>query len=52
MTADDVESTAASRHGAYLCLTVPPGERRAAASLPVGMLADNLCLRKRIRPRR
>jgi hypothetical protein len=50
MTANDVQSTAAIRHGAYVCLTVPPGERRAAASLPVAMLADTLGLRNEFDP--
>ena len=45
MRADDVRSTEAIRHGAYLCLSVPPGARRAASAAPVPALADRLGLR-------
>lgn len=43
--ADDVRSTSAIRYGAYLCITVPSGARRAAAGADVGAVADRLGLR-------
>jgi hypothetical protein len=50
MRANDVQSTEAIRHGTYVCLTVPPGTRRAAADLPVSQLADRLGLRNESDP--
>lgn len=44
MKANDVRSTDALRHGAYLCVSVPPGARRAAAGAAVQALADRLKL--------
>ena len=49
MRADDVHSTASLRHGAYLCLTVPAGARRAAAAA-VPALARRLGLRNEFEP--
>jgi len=45
MRADDVQSSEPVRHGAYVCLTVPPGATGAASAAPVPELADRLRLR-------
>jgi hypothetical protein len=50
MRADDVHSTASLRHGAYLCLTVPAGARRAAAAAALPALARRLGLRNEFEP--
>ena len=50
MRANDVQPTEPVRHGTYMCLTVPPGERRAAAALPVAALAGRLGLRNEFGP--
>jgi hypothetical protein len=50
MRANDVQSTEPIRHGAYVCLTVPPGARRAVADLPVPTLASRLRLRNEFDP--
>src|SRR5215471_15179067 len=43
--ADDIHPDETFGHGAYLCLTVPPGARGAAAEAPVPALAERLGLR-------
>src|SRR3979490_1179618 len=45
MRANDVRPDEMVRHGAYMCLSVPTAERRAAAGAAVGALADRLGLR-------
>lgn len=50
MKANDVRSTDAVRHGAYVCLRVPPADRRAVASSDVDTLADRLGLRNEYEP--
>src|SRR5690349_17793522 len=47
---NDVLSTEVLRHGAYLCLTVPPDARRSAAAAPIGALAERLGLRNEFTP--
>jgi hypothetical protein len=49
-TADDIHSTAPTRHGAYACFTVEPHARRAAAALPVMALAERLGLHNEFEP--
>ncbi len=44
MRADDVRSSDAIRHGAYVCLTVPPDVRRDLVGADVPALADRLGL--------
>jgi hypothetical protein len=48
--ANDVQSTEPIRHGAYMCLSVPPAIRPATAGLPVPVLADQLGLRNEFDP--
>ena len=50
MRANDVQPTEPIRHGTYVCLTVPPGERRATADLPVAELARRLGVRNEFDP--
>lgn len=50
MRADDVRSTEPIRHGAYLCLRVPPAVRRVVAALAVPELAGRLGLRNEFEP--
>jgi hypothetical protein len=50
MRANDVQSTEVIRHGTYVCLTVPPGARQAAADLPVAKLAARIGLRNEFDP--
>lgn len=50
MRADDVQSTDAIRHGAYVCLNVPVGARRVVAETAVPALADRLGLRNEFEP--
>ena len=50
MRADDVRSTEAIRHGAYVCLRLPPGARQVAAGAAVPELADRLGLRNEFEP--
>ncbi|HKV44557.1 MAG TPA: hypothetical protein VJT32_07785 [bacterium] len=50
MRANDVRSTEAIRHGAYVCLSVPPDARRAVAGAAVPALADRLGLRNEFNP--
>jgi hypothetical protein len=50
MRANDVWSTEVFRHGAYVCLSVPPDARRAAAVAAVPELADRLGLRNEFEP--
>jgi hypothetical protein len=50
MRANDVRSTEVIRHGAYLCLSMPPGARRAAAGAAVQALADRFGLRNEFEP--
>jgi len=45
LRANDVRSNEATRHGAYLCMTVPSGARSALARLDVTALAQRLGLR-------
>src|SRR5262249_53239766 len=45
LRANDLQGNKTLGHGAYLCLTVPPGARRAAAEAPVPALAERLGLR-------
>jgi hypothetical protein len=45
VSTNDVRSTEATRHGAYACLSVPPGARQRAAGAAVHALADRLSLR-------
>jgi hypothetical protein len=42
---NDVLSTEVLRHGAYLCLSVPPDARKSAAAAPITALAERLGLR-------
>jgi hypothetical protein len=51
MWADDVQPTDPTRHGAYICLRTPPGERRAVAGFSVPDLAERLGLRNESDPR-
>jgi hypothetical protein len=51
MRADDVRANEAVRHGAYVCLSVPPGARRAVAGAAVPALADRLGMRNEFEPR-
>jgi hypothetical protein len=44
MRANDVQSPEAIRHGAYLCLSVPPNARREVARIAVPALAQRLGL--------
>jgi hypothetical protein len=50
MHANDVRSTEAIRHGAYVCLNVPAGEFAAVAGAAVPALADHLELRSEFEP--
>jgi hypothetical protein len=50
MRANDIRSTDAIRHGAYLCLAVPAGARRTVAGLAVPALADRMGLRNEFEP--
>ena len=50
MRANDVRSAEILRHGAYLCLNVPAGARRALAGAAVPALADRLGLRNEFEP--
>lgn len=50
MNANDVLPNDPIRHGAYLCLSVPPGMREAAAAAPVARLADRLGLHNEYQP--
>src|SRR5947207_4824647 len=50
MRANDVRSTEALRHGAYVCLTVPAAARRAVADAAVPALAQRLGLRNEFAP--
>jgi hypothetical protein len=50
MALEDVSSTEVLRYGAYLCLDVPPGLRRLAASAAVPQVADRLGLRNEFEP--
>jgi hypothetical protein len=50
MAAEDIRSAEALRHGAYLCLDVPPGLRQLAASASVPQLAERLGLRNEFVP--
>jgi hypothetical protein len=50
MWANDVRSTEVIRHGAYVCLRVPAGARRAVAGVPVPALAERLGLRNEYEP--
>jgi len=47
---NDVLSTEVLRHGAYLCLSVPPEARRRLSSAPVPELAARLGLRNEFEP--
>lgn len=44
MPVNDVRSMDAIRYGAYVCLTVPPDERSAVRSAPIGELTERLGL--------
>ncbi len=44
MRANDVKSAEPLRHGAYVCLRVPEGARRAVIAAAVPALAEGLCL--------
>lgn len=50
MRANDVRSPDILRHGAYVCLQVPEGSRRAAASAAIPALAARLGLRNEFEP--
>src|SRR6266700_686540 len=50
MRANDVRSPEVIRHGAYVCLSVPPGARRVVAGTAVPALADRLGLRNEFEP--
>ena len=50
MRANDVRSNDPLRHGAYLCLRIPPEARRAVAGAPVPELAARLGLRNEFDP--
>jgi len=50
MRANDVRSTEAIRHGAYVCLSVPPEARRLVVDAAVTPLADRLGLRNEFEP--
>ena len=50
MRANDVRSTEALRHGAYVCLNVPTGARRAIADAAVPALAKRLGLQNEFEP--
>jgi hypothetical protein len=50
MRANDVQSTAAIRHGAYMCLRVPPGARQLVAGAAVPALANRMGLRNEFEP--
>jgi hypothetical protein len=45
LRASDIRSSEPSRHGAYVCLRVPPDARRAAAEATVPALAERFGLR-------
>ena len=47
---NDVLSTEVLRHGAYLCLSVPPEARRPLAAAPIPALAERLGLRNEFTP--
>ena len=47
---NDVLSTEVLRHGAYLCLAVPPEARRTLASAPIPALIERLGLRNEFEP--
>src|SRR5262245_304290 len=51
MRASEVRSREALRHGAYVCLEVPPAARRAVAGLAVSALAERLGLRNEFEAR-
>jgi len=50
MRANDVRSTEVLRHGAYVCLRVRDGARRAMVGLAVPALAERLKLRNEFEP--
>ncbi len=50
MRANDVRSTEAIRHGAYVCLSVPPEARRLVVDGAVTPLADRLGRRNEFEP--
>jgi hypothetical protein len=50
MQSNDVRSTGAIRHGAYLCLDVPTGALATVADAAVPALADRLGLRNEFEP--
>jgi hypothetical protein len=50
MRANDIRSADVIRHGAYVCLTVPGGAKRAVAGAAVPALADRLGLRNEFEP--
>jgi hypothetical protein len=50
MRANDIRSTEAIRHGAYVCLSVPPNAQPLAAATAVQDLADRLGLRNEFEP--
>jgi hypothetical protein len=50
MRANDVRSPDSLRHGAYVCVQVPEGTRRAAASAAIPALAARLGLRNEFEP--
>jgi hypothetical protein len=50
MHANDVRSTEVLRHGAYVCLSVPPDARPALARRPVPALVERLGLRNEFEP--
>jgi len=50
MRANDVRSTDALRHGAYVLLRVPPSARKAAARIALPALAERLGLRNEFQP--
>jgi hypothetical protein len=45
MRANDIQPTEAIRHGAYLCLSIPPANRAAVAAADVAALAESIGLR-------
>lgn len=50
MRANDVRSAEAMRHGAYVCLRVPSGARRAVVGAAVSALVERLGLRNEFEP--
>ena len=50
MHANDVRSSEVLRHGAYVCLSVPPDARLALAARPVPALVERLGLRNEFEP--